>query len=211
MEAMLARILATLLLGTVVPLSAGTITVTNFDGADSHLLTDSSGALLFSGTVRLGTFALEDSEIQDAFSHGQLQLLDAQFTQFSNSVAVSFNGLPSLYQDVITQSVAADDAFAGQSVYTVITDLGSIRETDNLLIFKHDQVFLVDPLRNDPALLDDETGQLLVGEFDRYRRSLDQIVDQPAYTLARVIPEPSASALLLITLGMLARRWRSCS
>ena len=87
-------------------------------------------------------------------------------------------------QDVMTQTVVAGDDFAGRAIYTVIADQGLLRDAEQLLIFQHDQVFLEDPLRDDPALLDDESGELLVGEFDRYRRSLDQIMDQPAYTLA---------------------------
>ena len=180
----------------------------NFDGPDSHLLTRDDGTLFFNGLVWIGTFDIDNSAIRDAVDGGQLLHLETQFRQFGRSIAVNFNGLPSLYQDVVTQAVAAGDGFAGRSIYTVISDQGLLRDAELLLIFQHDQVFLQDPLRHDPALLDEETGELLVGDFDLYRRSLGQIMDQPAYSLARVIPEPSVSSVLLLSLVALWRRRR---
>ena len=188
--------------------SGATITVTNFDGADSHLLTRDDGSLFFNGLVWIGAFDIDNSAIRDTANDGQLLHLETQFLQFGKSVVVNFNGLPSLYQDVVTQTVVAGDDFAGRAIYTVIADQGLLRDAEQLLIFQHDQVFLEDPLRNAPALLDNESGELLVGEFDRYRRSLDQIMDQPAYTLVRVIPEPAASLMLLLGLVVLSLRRR---
>ena len=174
--------------------------MTNFDGPDSHLLTRDDGTLFFNGLVWIGTFDIDNSAIRDAVDGGQMLHLETQFRQFGRSIAVNFNGLPSLYQDVVTQATMAGDGFAGRSIYTVISDQGLLRDAELLLIFQHDQVFLQDPLRNDPALLDEDGGELLVGDFDLYRRSLDQIMDQPAYSLARVIPEPSVSSVLLLSL-----------
>lgn len=187
-----------------------TITVTNFDGPDSHLLTKDDGSLFFNGLVWIGAFDIDNGAIRDAVESGHLLHLESQFRQFGNSIAVNFNGLPSLYQDVVTQTVTPEDEFAGHAIYTVISDQGLLRDARQLLIFQHDQVFLEDPLRNDPALLDDESGELLVGGFDLYRRSLDQIMEQPAYSLARTIPEPTVSSLLLLGWVVVARRRRSC-
>ena len=186
-----------------------TITVTNFDGPDSHLLTKDDGSLFFNGLVWIGAFDIDNGAIRDAVEGGHLLHLESQFRQFGNSIAVNFNGLPSLYQDVVTQTVTPEDEFAGHAIYTVISDQGLLRDARQLLIFQHDQVFLEDPLRNDPALLDDESGELLVGEFDLYRRSLDQIMEQPTYSLARTIPEPTVSSLLLLGWVVVARRRRS--
>ncbi|MGY8688837.1 MAG: hypothetical protein ACKVHP_14020, partial [Verrucomicrobiales bacterium] len=101
-----------------------------------------------------------------------LVLLEESFQQFGRSASIGFNGLPGLYQDVVTQAVAEGDTFAGQNVYTVISNQGLLHDADHLLIFQHDQVFLTDPNRNDPALLNDEEGELLVGEFGRFLGSI---------------------------------------
>lgn len=194
----------------VVSAPAATLTATNFDGPDSHLLTRSDGTLFFNGLVKVGTFDIDNAAIQDAFATGRLDYLQSQFRQFGRSVSVNFNGLPALYQDSLTQAVAEGDDFAGRQVYTVIADQGLIRLAQELLIFQHDEVFLPDPMRNEPALLDEDDGELLVGDFDRFQRTLDQIMDQPTFSLASVIPEPGSSAMLLLGLGsLLARRRRN--
>ena len=185
---------------------AATITVTNFDGPRSNLLSRDDGTILTSGLVWLGTFTIDNAGIRKAFADRDLVLLEESFQQFGRSASIGFNGLPVLYQDVVTQAVAEGDTFAGQNVYTVISNQGLLHDADHLLIFQHDQVFLTDPNRNDPALLNDEEGELLVGEFGRFLGSIGQIEDQPMFTLARTIPEPSSTMLLVISLSLIMSR-----
>ena len=204
MEAMWVRPSAILLvaMGCVRLAPAATVTVTNFDGPHSQLVSREDGTILTNGLVWLGAFALDSTGIQDAFANQDLVLLEESFRQFGNSSSIGFNGLPGLYQNVVTQAVAEGDMFAGQRIYTVISDQGLLHDAQHLLVFQHDRVFLTDPHRIEPALLNDDEGDLLVGEFGRFIGSVGQIEDQPMFTLARVIPEPSATALLFIVLGL---------
>ena len=188
---------------------AATLTVTNFDGPTSRLLTRHDGTLFTNGLVRVGSFGVGGSAVQDAFNDRQFLQLEEQFQQFGRAVSVSFSGLPGLYQDVVTQAATEGDEFVGQPIYTVISDSGRIRDAGNLLIFEHDAAFLADGFRNEPALLDEKKGTLLVGEFNLYRRSLDQIVNQPTFTLVRTIPEPSVLVLCLLACGCASRRQRA--
>lgn len=190
-------------------LPGATITVTNFNGPESQLLGRDNGSPLTRGVVWLGTFHISGDAVRQAVSNFALAHLEEQFVQFGNATGVFFNGLPGLYQDVVTQTVAEGDAFAGRHVYTVVSEGGVMSEPGQLLIFQHEQVFLPDPSRIEPALLSEGEGELLVGEFGRFRGNLGQIQDQPMFTLARVIPEPSTASFVLLAFAFLCRRRRS--
>ena len=210
-----AFLVATLLLwltGTTL-VTGATITASNFDGSDSNLLTDANGQLLNSGSVRLGTFSFSDANLRQAFQQRTPQELASSFSQFGRSVAVYFDGLPGLYQSTIQDSITDHEhPLHGETIYTIVTDTPSLEAAAEWLVFRHEQVFLEDPLPHPPALLNAKTsGELLVGEFGKHTASVGQIVDRPAYSLATVpmIPEPSTSiSLLLSTLLLTLPRQR---
>lgn len=190
-------------------LGGATVTASNFDGPRSNLIGRDDGSFFTNGIVWIGTFTLEPDAIGAAVENGQLEALHGKFVQFGRATAVFFNGLPGLYQDVMMREVVEGDAFAGQAIYTVISDQGLLRDAGQLMIFQHNQEFLPDPLRNEPAILQEGEGELIVGEFGRFRGSLGQIIDQPMFTLQRVkaIPEPESAILLLVALGVLGGLW----
>ncbi len=188
------------------PVKGATVTVTNFNGPQSSLLGREDGSILTNGIVWLGSFNVSSAAIRQAVEEGELTYLQEAFVQFGKATAVFFNGLPGLYQDAITQAVGENDALAGQKIYTVISNQGMLRDAEELLIFEHDLVFLPDPNRIEPALLAEGEGELIVGEFGTYRGSLGQIIDQPMFTLARVIPEPSGAGLLILALAFFGSR-----
>lgn len=207
------RLFLTFLLG-ILSSEAATVTVTNFNGPSSRLLTQEDGTLFANGLVWVGTFEIDSEAIRQAGADQDYLLLETQFRQFGRATAVNFDGLPGLYQDAVTQTVVDGDAFANQQVYTVVSNMGRLRDATELLIFEHDQVFLPDPSRNDPALLSEDEGTVLIGEFGRHRGTVGQVVDQPTFTLARrlVIPEPHTASLLISGLGLaLFRRSRTLS
>ncbi len=192
-------------------LTGATITVTNFDGVESNLITNARGKLLTSGTVRLGSFGFSDAEVRSAFERQAPQEVMAAFSQFGHSVAVNFDGLPGLYQSTIQDTISSDHSLLGESIYTVITDTPSLETAAEWLVFRHDQVFLEDPLPNQPALLNATTpGELLVGLFGNRTATVGQIIDGSVFGLVMVIPEPSASVLLLLSimLAIVPRRRR---
>lgn len=186
-----------------------TITATNFNGSRSNLLSRYDGTILTSGIVWLGSFGVGSASIANAVARGDLDYVQEQFTQFGRATSIFFNGLPGIYQDAITQAVEEGDSFAGQSVYTVISNQGMLRDADDLLIFEHEQVFLPDPSRIEPALLNIDNGKLIVGEYDRYQATLGPIYNEPMFSLHRVIPEPSSASLVLLAgLLLFSRRCR---
>ena len=184
---------------------AATLTVTNFDGAQSNLLADAHGSLMTSGSVRVGSFGMGDTEVRGAFEQQAPQTVMAMFSQFSQLVFVSFDGLPGLYQSSLQEAIDNDHALLGQSVYTIITETPSLEAAAQWLIYRHNQVFLEDPLPIAPALLNEsEGGELLLGTFDKTRASVGQIRDQATFglILVSVIPEPSTITFMLLSITL---------
>ena len=179
--------------------SAATITVTNFDGTDSNPITSANGSLLFRGTVWLGTFTTDDETIRRTAEAQDFQRLSDSFVQFGESVSLLSNGLPGIYQDVVTNAVTEGDAFAGQSVYTVVANLSVLSLASEFLIYKHDQVFLADPDRLLPALLNEnEAGELILGDLGLFEITVGEIEEAKAFSLITPIPELSTLSLLWV-------------
>ncbi len=124
-------------------LQAGVITVTNVPAtgaADALFVADSSGTLLpaNSGSVGIGFFAGGDAAVTGASSGSDII---AGFTQFSDSVGISFSSpVPGLYLNQISGAIN-DGGFDGQSIYTVIGDGGTLASSSQWAVYKHDVSF----------------------------------------------------------------------
>ncbi len=155
---------------------------------------------------------ITDDQIRDAFANHDLETLGASFSTFGNAVAVGFDGLPGLYQDTITQVIDQGDAFIGQNVYTMIADTSLLLNANELLIYRHEQIFLEDPAPLSPALLNIEAdGELIIGAEAEYEGSVGQIQNQTIFLLREIprpIPEPSALSFMTFSYLILGARRR---
>ncbi|HUF62815.1 MAG TPA: PEP-CTERM sorting domain-containing protein [Verrucomicrobiales bacterium] len=189
------------------------ITVTNFRSANTNLVADSSNTLIpnNSGYVAIGVFGADDAQLRTWASSLQGAEIANAFVQFSNNVSVGFNNFGGIYQTVISGAISAGDSFAGQNVYTVIGNSSSLAGSSELLVFKHNHVFMADPspTANTVLMLDAEAGEAIIGISGENTASLGPVIDQPTFQTVTVIPEPSSILLLLSGAGaFLLRRKR---
>lgn len=126
---------------------AASITVANFRSGDTNLVTDSSNELIPNGTgyVAIGVFNVDDAQLRTWAGALQGGEIANAFVQFSNNVSIGFNNNGGIYQTVINGAITAGDAFEGKNIYTVIGSGSSLAGSSEMLVFKHNHVFMADP------------------------------------------------------------------
>jgi hypothetical protein len=193
---------------------AASITVTNFRSGDTNLVADSSNTLIpfESGYVAIGVFSADDAQLRAWAGALQGAEIANAFVQFSNNVSVGFNNFGGIYQTVINGAISAGDSFAGMNVYTVVGNGSSLGGSSELLVFKHNHVFMADPSPTANTVLalglEPTAGETIIGIAGENTASLGPIVDKPTFQTAVVVPEPSSVLLLLSGFGAFLFRRR---
>lgn len=173
------------------------ITVFNFRGAATNFVLDGVTDQLLpggSGSVALGTFDTDPAG-GGVLEPGAIGTILDGFTQFSNTASIGVGAVGGVYQTVLNGAIAGDSALVGKNVFTVIGNGSSLRESNQLLVYKHAHSFKADPDATDDTLLgEDAGGELLIGSFGKIGEFGP--ISNPSFSLAPAIPEPSAIALL---------------
>lgn len=187
----------------VVEVKSATISITNFDSVSAvpffNPITDSSGNLLNSGIIVVGTYSVQPSNVSD--------VLGSNFTQ-AGSGSLSIIS-PGFFQgDITTPLLTAGDAFVGNSVYIVIGNGTTLANSTQLLSWQaggnpDGDVFVADDPTGGPGsvAVRNSTGEARVGQETTFDFGSTGPGVQPALQLA-AIPEPST--LILSALGTLA-------
>lgn len=172
-----------------------------------NAVADSGGTPIANGTgyIAVGYFNISDVAIQTSATVGDL---DAAFVQFgaSNTFGTGF-AVAGLYQHGVTANA---NAYATQSVFTVIGNGATLAASSEVLVFKHSHQFQVEPNPTSNAQLGQaQPGTLLIGEFGNYSHNQAGAGVSSSYNTVSLVPEPSV-ALLGLAGGLLMLRRRRC-
>jgi len=105
--------------------NAATISVTNLDGSNFSGIVNSSGAVVTSGVVAIGTFNLEPTSAGGVLG---------SFIQAGNTLSLGPN---SFFQgNVNTGTLVSGDSFVGKNVYVVIGNGVTLANSTEILVWK---------------------------------------------------------------------------